>query len=90
MNISGLDTVTFNSLAPDYTSTNNAYWAVTGANKELRVREDGYVNAGTTNAGLLDVTTTASDQTVVTMGSGAAQGGAISGTGATEKEIMPL
>ena len=88
MNISGLDTVTFNSLAPDYTSTNNAYWAVTGANKELRVREDGYVNAGTTNAGLLDVTTTASDQTVVTMGSGAAQGGAISGTGATAKGLQ--
>ena len=88
INIADLDTITFNGEAVDYSATNAAYWEVTAASQPIVVQEDGYVNAGTTNTGLIDVTTTASDQTVVTMGSGAVQAAAFTGTGDTAKGLQ--
>ena len=88
INIADLDTITFNGEEVDYSTTNTAYWETTAANQPVVVQKDGYVNAGTTNTGLTDVTTTASDQTVVTMGSGAVQAAAFTGTGDTAKGLQ--
>ena len=89
INISNLSAITFNGSAPTYATTSSAYFAVTAANAPLVVQKDGYVNAGTTNAGgLTDITTTAANQTVVTMGNFAAKTDAISTTGSNAKGLM--
>ena len=88
INISALDAHTFSGSEPDYSSGNTAYWAITAAGAPLVVQKDGYVNAGTTNAGgLTAITTTAANQTVVTMGRNTAKTTAISGTGSNVKGL---
>ncbi|MFA5933779.1 MAG: hypothetical protein WC795_00960 [Candidatus Paceibacterota bacterium] len=75
---SGLDTATFNGSSADINSTNTAYWAVAPATAALILNEDGYVDAGTTNAGLMNVTTSAGGQIVITLGANPVCGSAIS------------
>lgn len=76
--ISGLNTATFNGSTPTFSSAHVAYWAVAPvSNATLVIQKDGYVDLGTTNTGLSDISTSASnDQTRITLGNNVTLSGA--------------
>jgi hypothetical protein len=95
INIASLDTINFNAGAPTISSTNVAYWASAPVTQAvLTIREDGYVNSDTTNTSLASilgiggVTTSASAQVVITMGSGAVHTGTTISADASVKGLQ--